>query len=114
MALPKLNKNLNNIQALSDRPNTADGLTSAQLKQRFDQSGNDIKDFLNNELIPELDENIKKLDECITVDSPEYQESKKCNNEFDNPLIARENLKIKIVSSTSEMTDADTIYLLKG
>lgn len=113
MALPKLNKSLNNIQALSDRPNTADGLTSAQLKQKFDQAGNDIKDFLNNELIPSLEEGINK-DDYIKDDDSRLSDSRKCNNEFDNFKTARENLKIKVVSSTSEMTDADTIYLLKG
>ena len=55
MALTKLTTNLNNIQALHDKPNTADGLTADGLKEKFDQAGNDIKDYINNTLTPELD-----------------------------------------------------------
>lgn len=100
MALSKMTTNVNNIQGLSDRPNTADGLTSSQLKEKFDKAGQDIKNYLNDTLVPEMEEKLKNLDG-----------SKKCNNEFDNPLVARENLKIKIVTSDSEMTDTDAIYL---
>lgn len=112
MALPKLTTNLNHIQALSDRPNTADGLTSTELKQRFDQAGNDIKDYLNDTLLPELDEKFDNSgDGFIKDDDPRLTDSRKCNNTFDNPLTARENLKIKIVTSDDQMTDNDTIYL---
>ncbi|MBE6147459.1 MAG: hypothetical protein E7168_03905 [Firmicutes bacterium] len=118
MSLPKLTKNLNNIQGLSDRPNTADGLTSAQLKQKFDQAGNDIKDYLNNELLSsiekEITDNQPDLSDCVKENDYRLSDSRKCNNNFDDPLTARENLKIKIVSSTSEMTEENTIYLLRG
>lgn len=55
MALTKLTTNLNNIQALHDRPNTSDGLTADQLKERFDKAGNDIKSYINNVLTEEID-----------------------------------------------------------
>ena len=55
MALTKLTTNLNNIQALHDRPNTADGLTADELKEKFDKAGNDIKTYINNTLTTELD-----------------------------------------------------------
>ena len=55
MALTKLTTNLNNIQALHDKPNTADGLTADQLKEKFDKAGNDIKSYINNTLTEELD-----------------------------------------------------------
>ena len=42
MALTKLTTNLNNIQALHDRPNVTDGLTADELKERFDKAGNDM------------------------------------------------------------------------
>jgi hypothetical protein len=54
MALPNLDDDLNFIQALADRPNALDGLSAAQLKQKFDESGNTIKTFINDELIPAL------------------------------------------------------------
>lgn len=55
MALTKLTANLNNIQALSDRPNASDGLTADELKERFDRAGNEIKSYINNTLTEELD-----------------------------------------------------------
>ena len=55
MALTKLTTNLNNIQALHDRPNTTDGLTADELKEKFDKAGNDIKSYINNTLTEELD-----------------------------------------------------------
>lgn len=55
MALTKLTTNLNNIQALHDRPNVTDGLTADELKERFDRAGNDIKTYINNTLTEEID-----------------------------------------------------------
>ncbi len=46
---------VNNIASLSDLPNTTDGLTSTQLKQKFDQTGTDLKTYLNSTLISELE-----------------------------------------------------------
>ena len=54
MALPNLDDDLNIIQTLADRPNALDGLSAAQLKQKFDEAGNTIKTFINDELIPAL------------------------------------------------------------
>lgn len=42
------------IQQLDDEPNDVGGLTSAQLKAKFDQAGLAIQSYLNNTLIPEL------------------------------------------------------------
>jgi hypothetical protein len=58
MALTKLTTNLNNIQALHDRPNVTDGLTADELKEKFDKAGNDIKTYINNTLTEELDSTI--------------------------------------------------------
>lgn len=54
--LTNLTANVNNIQALSDRPNTADGLTPQELKERFDKAGADIKDYINNTQIEEIED----------------------------------------------------------
>lgn len=42
------------IQKLDDEPNDVGGLTSAELKAKFDEGSNKIKKFLNESLIPEL------------------------------------------------------------
>lgn len=49
-----LDGDLNIIQKLDDEPNDVGGLTSAELKAKFDEAGNTIKTYLNETLIPEL------------------------------------------------------------
>ena len=55
MALEKLTKDLDIIQKLDDEPNDVSGLTAQELKEKFDESGNSIKTFLNETLIPNLE-----------------------------------------------------------
>lgn len=56
MALTKLTNDLNVVQGLPDSPNAGvGGLTSTQLKVKFDTAGNAIKDYLNNTLTTETD-----------------------------------------------------------
>lgn len=45
---------VNIIQKLDDEPNDVGGLTSAELKAKFDEGANIIKNFINDSLIPEL------------------------------------------------------------
>ena len=47
-----LDGDLNIIQKLDDEPNDVGGLTSAELKAKFDESGNIIKKYVNETLIP--------------------------------------------------------------
>lgn len=54
MAFTSCTVTVNNIASLSDLPNTTDGLTSTQLKQKFDQAGTDLKTYLNSTLLTEL------------------------------------------------------------
>lgn len=71
MAITFFTEDLNIIQKLDDQPNDVGGLSADELKQKFDESGNKIKDFLNNTLIPELDEAFSdamttaKIDEIV-------------------------------------------------
>lgn len=51
MSLTKCVADTNNISSLPDRP----ALTSAELKNKFDKAGADIKSFLNNTLTTEVD-----------------------------------------------------------
>ena len=47
---------LDYILSLSDRPNDKDGMTAAELKARFDQGVADIKEYINDVLLPALEE----------------------------------------------------------
>jgi hypothetical protein len=55
MALTKFTINVDNIQALSDKPNEIEGLTPDQLKAKFDKAPKDIKDYINDTITEEVD-----------------------------------------------------------
>ena len=49
MLIDKLNEDLSFISALSDRPND-NGMSAAELKEKFDKAGNTIKEYINSTL----------------------------------------------------------------
>lgn len=49
-----LTNDLNIVQKLDDEPNDVGGLSAQELKAKFDEAGNIIKDYLNGTLVPEL------------------------------------------------------------
>lgn len=55
MAITQLTNDLNIHQSLADLPNSADGLSAAQLKVKYDEAVNLIKTYLNTTLIAELE-----------------------------------------------------------
>lgn len=57
MALPKFEKDISVISKLSDQPNDTAGsaLSAADLKAKFDEAGNELKAFLNENFIPFLE-----------------------------------------------------------
>lgn len=55
MALTKFEKDMVIIQKLDDEPNDVGGLTAAELKAKFDEGGEAIKEYINETLVPELD-----------------------------------------------------------
>lgn len=115
MALTKLIANVNNIQALSDKPNEIDGLTSAELKARFDKAGADIKTYINETLTGQLDaiiETIPDADDYVLKTDARLTNSRQCNNNFDNWSTARTNLKIQYGTSLPSSADDGTIFFL--
>lgn len=124
MNLTNFTANVNNIQALSDRPNTADGLTSAELKAKFDKAGSDIKEYLNGTHIPELEEflnglstDISDISEALNTNyvknnDSRLSNSRQCNNNFDIPLTARQNLKINYGNTLPATGEDGDIFFL--
>lgn len=55
MAFTKFTKDMAIIAKLDDEPNDVGGLTAAELKDKFDEGGKAIQDYLNETLAPELD-----------------------------------------------------------
>lgn len=43
------------ISGLADLPNDTGGLSASQLKAKYDQAGTDLKNYLNNTLIPQME-----------------------------------------------------------
>lgn len=79
MELTKMTENVENIRNLDTKPNAVNGLSAEELKAAFDKGAVSIKEYLNDTLIPELDEafgssvpetrkvNGKPLNEDITL-----------------------------------------------
>ncbi len=115
MALTKLTANVNNIQALSDKPNEIDGLSSSELKERFDRAGATIKTYLNETLTTEVDALFSELPDMSsyvqTTDS-RLSNSRACNNTFDSWNTARTNLKVLYGTSLPVSADNGTIFFL--
>ena len=115
MALTKCTADVNNIQALSDRPNTIDGLTSSQLKERYDKAGADIKEYINETLTEELDtalSSIPSTDNFVRNDDSRLTNSRKCNNTFDSWSTSRTNLKISYGTTLPSSADNGSIFFL--
>lgn len=124
MALTKFLVDVNNIQALSDRPNEIDGLDSSQLKEKFDKAGRDIKSYLNNTLSEEIDTSLATMNTSINqisgristdyvrTNDSRLSNSRQCNNNFDNWNTARSNLKIGYGTSLPSTADNGSIFFL--
>lgn len=55
MGLTKFTKNMAIIAALDDEPNDVGGLSAAELKAKFDEGGKALQTYLNNTLLPALE-----------------------------------------------------------
>lgn len=56
MAIPLMEEDVEVISKLGDTPGSDDGLTAQQLKGQFDLAGMRIKNFINNTLIPNMNQ----------------------------------------------------------
>lgn len=63
MAFTKFEKDMAIISALDDEPNDVGGLTAAELKAKFDEGGQAIKQYLNDTLTPEAENQFATKDE---------------------------------------------------
>ena len=63
MAFTKFEKDMAIISALDDEPNDVGGLTAAELKAKFDEGGQAIKQYLNDTLTPEAESQFATKDE---------------------------------------------------
>ena len=99
-----LDGDLNIIQALDDEPNDVGGLTSAELKAKFDEGTNKIKEYINGTLIPEiLTEEATEAARASAEAQREANEKQRIKNE--NARIAEEQARD---TAESARADAET------
>lgn len=55
MPFDRMNKDLAIIAKLDDEPNDVTGLTAAELKEKFDEGGKALKEYINDTLLPALE-----------------------------------------------------------
>lgn len=79
--IQKLNENLNIISSLPDKPT----LEATNLKEKFDQGNNIIKNYINNTLIPEVESSqLNIVNDLVTGGATSVlsaEMGKKLNNE---------------------------------
>ena len=64
-ALPELTNAFNYISLLSDLPNDTGGLTAAELKAKFDQAGQELKEWINSTFTPAIESAIDAAAEGV-------------------------------------------------
>lgn len=85
MSLPKLTDNLNIISSLPDKPTQS----ATELKEKWDESGNIIKNYLNEQLIPKIEEGQTTVVNSFnggTTSALSAEMGKKLNNEKQNVI----------------------------
>ena len=60
--IPELTDDVEVIQKLGRRPNTDDGLTEAAFKAKFDEAGIAIKKFMNEKVVPAINDYVISTD----------------------------------------------------
>ena len=60
--IPELTDDVEVIQKLGRRPNTDDGLTEAAFKAKFDEAGIAIKKFINEKVVPAVNDYVVSTD----------------------------------------------------
>lgn len=74
MALSKFTKDMGIIAALDDEPNDVGGLSAAELKAKFDEGGQALKEYLNNTLTAQADQTFatqQQLNQAVIGTSPD-------------------------------------------
>lgn len=66
MSIERLTKDMNIIAKLPDEPNDVGGLTADELKGKFDEGGVALKEFINETLLPALEElGVEHTVQCV-------------------------------------------------
>ena len=83
ITVPSCDVDVTVIQQLDDEPNDVGGLTSAELKAKFDETNAAVKDYINGELIPAV------VGADATEQARQEAEAERVSNEFER--VSNEN-----------------------
>lgn len=99
---------MNVIQKLDDEPNDVGGLTAAQLKAKFDESGNTIKTYLNDTLLPALSDTVAE-EEVRAAAETQRQTNESARVSAESARASAESLRVTAESgrATQEGARAD-------
>lgn len=89
-----LTGDLNIIQGLDDEPNDVGGLSAQELKAKFDEAGNIIKNYINNSLIPQV----------LGADATEAQREANETQRQENEAVRQENEAQRQTNETARQT----------
>ena len=104
MSLTKCEVNTDNIQNLADAPS----LSASELKKCFDKVGKDIKDYLNNILIEELQNESNQMKNDFNNESNQMKNN---FNSISNMLTAFED-RIKKLEKNFDASQGGTTFVL--
>lgn len=108
LVIPGLDSDLDIIQKLDDEPNDVGGLTAAQLKAKFDESGNTIKTYLNDTLLPALSDTVAE-EEVRAAAETQRQTNESARVSAESARASAEGLRVTAESAraTQEGARAD-------
>ena len=108
LVIPGLDSDLDIIQKLDDEPNDVGGLTAAQLKAKFDESGNTIKTYLNDTLLPALSGTVAE-EEARAAAETQRQANESARVSAESARASAESLRVTAESAraTQEGARAD-------
>lgn len=108
LTIPELEADMNVIQKLDDEPNDVGGLTAAQLKAKFDESGNTIKTYLNDTLLPALSDTVAE-EEVRAAAETQRQTNESARVSAESARASAESLRVTAESgrATQEGARAD-------
>lgn len=123
MSLPKFNDDMQIISKLADEPNDVGGLSANDLKAKFDEAGNLIKAFINDTLLPYLEDatgagdigiaNIPGLNDAATVQAALQELKTQLNNTTTGSIPDRSLPGEKLVTGavgTNELANASVTF----
>ena len=104
LVIPFLEDDVDVIQKLDDEPNDVGGLTSSELKAKFDEAGNIIKKYLNETLVPQLSDTVAEA-EARRRDEAERQENETARQEAES--LRQNTFAAEVKEAKQAKQDAD-------